>query len=166
MVFVPGHLECGKMAVSLFSHVWLFITACKWSLGQDNIFTSVCQEFCSQGDAWSWLGCLVPGGHLVLDGCLVPGVPGPKRGCLVQGVPGLVGCLVRWGAWSWGCLVLGRCLVQGGAWSRGLVQGSLVRSPLRWLLLQAVCILLQCILLYGWFIKFRTMISLCSKLFS
>ena len=32
------------------------ITARKRSLGQGNIFTSVCQEFCSQG------GCLVPGG--------------------------------------------------------------------------------------------------------
>ena len=32
----------------------LLVTACKWSLGQGNIFRSVCQEFCSQwGSTWA-----------------------------------------------------------------------------------------------------------------
>ena len=69
----------------------IIFSARKRSVGQGNIFTSVCQEFCSQGG-------LVPGGHLVLG----------EGGCLV-----LEGCLV-WGvAWSGGCLVLGGCLVWG-----------------------------------------------------
>ena len=42
-------------------------TARKRSLGQGNIFISVCQEFCSYG---GWVGCLLPGG-----GGLVRGVP-------------------------------------------------------------------------------------------
>ena len=43
------------------------VTARKRSLGQGNIFTSVCQEFCSWGGVWSREvpdagGCLVLGG--------------------------------------------------------------------------------------------------------
>ena len=50
-------------------------TARKRSLGQGNIFRSVCQEFCPQWGGGSGLGgCLVPGG------CLVWGVPGPGGG--------------------------------------------------------------------------------------
>ena len=62
------------------------ITARKRSLGQGNIFTSVCQEFCSRG------GCLLLGGCLVRGGLVLGGavwfrgeVPAP-RGCLVGGV--------------------------------------------------------------------------------
>ena len=56
-------------------------TARKRSLGQGNIFIGVCQEFCSQGGAWSRGG--VPG----------LGVPGPGGACswegeCSQGVPG------------------------------------------------------------------------------
>ena len=75
-------------------------TARKRSLGQGNIFRSVCQEFCpqggcmvwgvhgpggawSQGDAWSW-GCMVLGGFMVLGA-----VHGPKR---VHGLGGV--CMV------------------------------------------------------------------------
>ena len=82
----------------------LFITTRKRSLGQGNIFTSVCQEFCSQGGAWSsGGGCLVPGGawswgYLVLGGCLVRGL-----------------CLVLGAAWFRGVLVQ-----EIGAWSRGV----------------------------------------------
>ena len=53
--------------------VSLLITARKRSLGQGNIFTSVCQEFCSQGGSghggvpvsggvWSWGGACSQGG--------------------------------------------------------------------------------------------------------
>ena len=57
-----------------FLWFWItIITARKRSLGQCNIFRSVCQEFCLQGDAWS------------------RGVPG------LGGVPGPGG-----GVWSWG----------------------------------------------------------------
>ena len=74
------------------------------SLGQGNIFRSVCQEFCPQGR------CLVPGG------AWSQGVPGPEGGhfggFLVPGVPSLGG------AWSGGfcpggCLVLVGCLLRG-----------------------------------------------------
>ena len=40
----------------------VFVITHKRSLGQGNIFTSVCQEFCSQGGAWCRGECLVPGG--------------------------------------------------------------------------------------------------------
>ena len=70
-------------------NIWLIITARKRSLGQGNIFTSVCQEFCSQG------GCLLPG-DLVWR-CVPP--PG--------GVPHLGGCLLLGGASSRGCLLWG-----------------------------------------------------------
>ena len=41
----------------------LLITARKRSLGQGNIFRSVCQEFCPRGwCAWSWEGVPGPGG--------------------------------------------------------------------------------------------------------
>ena len=37
----------------------ILVTACKRSLGQGNIFRSVCQEFCSQGEGWyPSLACL------------------------------------------------------------------------------------------------------------
>ena len=35
------------------NHLIVIFTARKRSLGQGNIFTSVCQEFCSRGGAWS-----------------------------------------------------------------------------------------------------------------
>ena len=68
-------------------------------------------------------------------GCLVRGVPGqgvPGLGGDWSGVPGLGG------AWSGGCLVC------GGAWPRGPVW-----RPPRRLLLRAVCILLECILVFS-----------------
>ena len=59
-------------------------------MGQGNIFTSVCQEFCSQGGgAWSG-GCLLPGGCLLL-GVWFQGVPSPGGVCSGGGVPGPVG---------------------------------------------------------------------------
>ena len=81
----------------------MIITTRKQSLGQGNIFRSVCQDFCPQG------------GYLVQGGCgprgLVLGVPGLGKVVVVlggvvlgggpRGVPGPRGCLV------WGCLVPG-----------------------------------------------------------
>ena len=92
-------------------------TARKRSLRQGNIFTGVCQEFCSQGGAYSW-GEGVPGPRGMPDPRAMPGprgVPGHK------GVPGPGGCLV-----TRGCL----------------------ENPPAWLLLWAVCILLECILVF------------------
>ena len=77
-----------------------FITARKRSLGQGNIFRSVCQEFCPQG------GVLPPGGGTssgvlppVGGGCFLPGVL-PPGGCFLRGVgvlpPGEGGCFL-WG---------------------------------------------------------------------
>ena len=61
------------------------VTPHKRGLGQGNIFTSVCQEFCSQG------GCLVPGGSAP------GGVSAPGRVPASGGVGGLLpgGCLVE-----------------------------------------------------------------------
>ena len=71
---------------------------------QGNIFTSVCQEFCSQGDNFC-PGGLVPGGVPAV------GVPGDRGSGPGGGAPAVGGacswgeCLVLGGAWSWGCLV-------------------------------------------------------------
>ena len=84
---------------------------------------------------------------MFLQVCFCPqGVPGPG-GCLVwQGLvwqgPAPGGCLVPGGAWT----QVGSAL--GGDWSRGLVsQHALRQTPQQTrLLLQMVCILLECIL--------------------
>ena len=85
-------------------NIYLF-TAHKRSLGQGNIFRSVCQEFCRQ-----------------------EGVPAPGGGCLVWGVPGLGG-MVWGGVCSGGCLVWGD-LLWGASGLGGLVRGCLVET--RW----------------------------------
>ena len=101
-----------------FSSEEVFITARKRSLGQGNMFTGV---------------SLSTGG-----GCLLQGGTGP-------GGPGSGG-----GAWSWGvCLLPDECACsQGGVPAPGgcLLQGVAWWRPPRWLLLWAVCILLECIL--------------------
>ena len=63
----------------------MFFKARKRSLGQGNIFTSVCQEFCSQGGA--------------IPACIAGGIPA----CLAAGLQG--GGLLRGGVCSGGCLV-------------------------------------------------------------
>ena len=86
------------------------ITTRKWSLRQGNIFTSVCQEFCSQGGACS-VGCLLRG--IWSGGCLLWGGV-CSQGCL------LLGC-GPWGYLLWGgCLVLGglQAHTQRGNWGR------------------------------------------------
>ena len=71
-------------------------TARKRSLGQGNIFRSVCQEFCPWGGAWSG-GWAVPAPRGVVPG---PGVPAPGGVPDPDPAPGGLGGLV-WG----GCLV-------------------------------------------------------------
>ena len=81
---------------------WI-ITACKRSLGQGNIFRSVCPEFCSQGRGWypsmhcRWypsMPCRYPGGWYPSMPCRSQG---PhlrwKLGDLARGSPGQH----RWG---------------------------------------------------------------------
>ena len=65
------------------------------------------------------------------------GVPAPR------GVPGLGGCLLPGSACSSGGLLPGGP-AHGGACSRGVPDGG----PPRQLLLQVVCILLECILVF------------------
>ena len=98
--------------------MWIVITARKRSLGQGNIFIGVCQEFCSQG------GCLLPGR------------------CLLWGLSAPGGCLLWGGVCSWGVLCCGGCLLLGVSTPRGVPGGD---TP-PWILLQAVRILLECIL--------------------
>ena len=93
------------------------ITARKRSLGQGNIFRSLCQEFCPGGGVLSQHALQVVSQHALQQGSVLSRhalqqgvccreVPGPGR------VPGLGG------AWS------------GGAWSRGSAQrGCLVETP-------------------------------------
>ena len=60
----------GKRAVRILLECF-FVTACKWSLGQSNVFTVVCHSFCPHGRGWlpsmhhrthDWGGGLYPGG--------------------------------------------------------------------------------------------------------
>ena len=80
----------GSVWVSIMDSI---ITARKRSLGQGNIFTSVCQEFCSWGV-----------GGVCSGGVPAPGESGP-RGCACPGGGGLC---------SHGGLLLGGCLLWGG----------------------------------------------------
>ena len=103
-------------------------TARKRSLGQGNIFTPVC--------------------HSVHRGVPRPrGVSAPggvcSGGAWSWGMPGLAG-LLPGSAWSWGGAWSGRVSAPRGAcsWGWGVPGGDFPR----WLLLQAVHILLECIL--------------------
>ena len=80
----------------------------------------------------------------------------PQGGCLVPGGCLLRGSVCSWGVSTWGgCLLLGGCLLQGGwvsaprGWYPSMHWG---RHPPqeRQLLLQMVCILLECILVVVW----------------
>ena len=141
-LFFPFHGEVGA------------ITARKRSMGQGNIFTPVCHSV-HRGGAWSW-GVSGPGG------CLVLGVPGP-RGTWSWGVCLVPGEVWSGGAWSQAGYGHGRVPGAGGvpglggAWSRGcLVQGVWSQEGAWWrpppppgrLLLQAVRILLECIIVW------------------
>ena len=102
-------------------------TASKRSLGKV-ICLQVC--VCLQGGAWSRgvpaLGVVCSKAVCAWSRC----VPGPG------GVPGLGGLL------RGGCMLWVGCLLWGVPFSRG----CLVETPPGWLLLQVVCILLECIL--------------------
>ena len=80
---------------SITSTKTIIITARKWSLGQGNIFKSVCQEFCLQGGGGiptclaggipaclAWKGCLGPHPGGKLRDLARRGSPGPHRGGL------------------------------------------------------------------------------------
>ena len=101
----------------------VFFTARKRSLGQGNIFRSVCQEFCPRGacvvaggmhgcrgHAWLWGACVVVGACVVAGG---------MHGC-GGGVVGVRGCGGH--VWLWGaCMVVGSIHGCGGyAWLQGV----------------------------------------------
>ena len=97
----------------------------KRSLGQGNIFRSVCQEFCPWGDLHLWGGrmrgcwgaCMVAGGLCgcwgAFNGCgghdkwLLGGMHGYRGACMVAG-----GCVVAGGHAG--------CKVVGGSWLPGV----------------------------------------------
>ena len=101
---------------------WI-ITARKRSLGQDNIFRSVCQEFCSGRGWYPSMPCRSPGPHPrgKLRGLAWGGSPGPHPGGVLQAHTG------GYTSMHWGR-----------------------HPPSRWLLLRAVRILLECILVTTW----------------
>ena len=117
-------------------------------LGQGNIFSSMCQEFCSGGYPsmhcrwYPSMPCRSPGGWYPSMHYRSPGPhPGGKLRCLA------------WGGWSpgphWGG-VLQAC-TQGGlqAHTQGVYQHALRQTPpSRWLLLWVVRILLKCSLVW------------------
>ena len=57
-----------------FSSILMF-TACKRSLGQGNIFRSVCQQFCLRGGCFIPGGCFLGGGVLRCSGNIPRGAP-------------------------------------------------------------------------------------------
>ena len=116
----------------------LFITARKRSLGQGNIFTPVCHSV--HRGVLSQHALQVVSPH-ALQGSAIPT-------CIAGGIPA---CLAgrcypnmhcRWYP-SMPCRGV-RC--KGGLVPGGLLPGVAWWRPPRWLLLQAVCILLECIL--------------------
>ena len=76
------------------------ITIRKRSLGQGNIFTSACQEFCSQGGCLLW-GVMVPRGCPLQGGVWYRGVACSGRGTC-SGGSGPEGVPALGGVWSWG----------------------------------------------------------------
>ena len=149
------------MGLSQFSSEFYITTAHKRSLGQGNIFRSVCQEFCPQGGWYPsmhcrWylsMPCMSPGPHPrgKLRG-LAWGSPGPHPG-------GKLRCLASGGlqAHTWGGLQAhtgwGVSRPTPGRVSRPTPGGWVSQHALRQtpprnrrLLLQAVRILLECIL--------------------
>ena len=102
---------------------------------------------CPEGGAWSQEGVLALGGAWSQGGCLVLGRGAWSWGEVLApgGLPGLGGACSQGGACFWGVPASGGCLLPGGACSWG---SAWWRSPPQWLLLLAVCILLECIL--GW----------------
>ena len=94
-----------------------------------------------------WVIALLPPVTKLGQGYIFTGMCDSVHG---GGVAWSGGCLA-WGCMVLGgvCLVPGGCLVWGSAWSWGVVpglEGGLVETPPRWLLLWVVCILLECIL--------------------
>ena len=103
--------------ISLDVETKTFITARKRSLGQGNIFRSVCQEFCPQGEA-----CMVAGGHAWLLGghaWLLGGLHGCGGVCMVAGrVRGCRGACMVAGGHAW--LLEGAWLLGGMHGCRGV----------------------------------------------
>ena len=117
--------------IFLFARFLLPVT----KLGQGNIFRSVCQEFCPQGEGhvwqmWgAWQGTCLVGGACVVGGrgvcgkgecmvraCVVGGMHG--RGCVQQGgMHGKGTCMAR-GGMCGGCMARG-CVQQGGMHGKG-----------------------------------------------
>ena len=132
------------------------VTARKRSLGQGNIFRSVCQEFCPHGGGHAWLqgACVVVWGGGGGSACVVARghvwLPGGMHGCRgLYGCGGVHGC---WGACmvagggmhgcQGACVVGGACLVVGGmcgCWGVHRIRQDTVNE-------RAVRILLECML--------------------
>ena len=105
----PSHSACWDMVNKWAVHIPLeciLVTARKWSLGQGNIFSSMCQEFCPQGEGWWWwypsMPCSRGGG---IPACLA-GFQAHTQGGLQAHTQG-----ETWGVWpgglqahTWGCL--------------------------------------------------------------
>ena len=125
-ILLPG-LPVASITTNHLMKIFGLITARKRSLGQGNIFRSVCQEFCPRGGhAWLRGACMVVGGmHGCWGVCMVAGghawlpwgVCGCARGCVWLQEACMVagGCVVAGGhAWLWGAWLWGACMVAGG----------------------------------------------------
>ena len=150
----------------LYGYNWnhSIFTACKRSLGQGNIFRSMCQEFCPRGGGWyPSMPCKYPGGSYPSMPCRSPGLnprgklrglawgggsPGPHpwgklRGRACGGLH-----THTWGSPGPHLAGVSRATPRGGI-SRptpGYPSMHWGRPPNRQLLLWVVCILLECIL--------------------
>ena len=117
-------------------------------LGQGNIFRSVCQEFCPGG-------AFVAGGMHGRGACVAGGM------CIAGGMHG------RGHAWQRGMHGRGACMVGGMCGSGGVCVwwGACVAGGCAWQILRdtvnerAVHILLECILVMGFFGPRRSIVS-------
>ena len=103
-LIIKGPCKAVKLSLSVINFDCFVFTARKRSLGQGNIFRSVCQEFCPQG------GMHGKGGHAWWGAC-------------VGGMCGREACVVGGCAW-WGVCMAGGHAWQGGMHHRGCVVGG------------------------------------------
>ena len=104
------------MYIKHWTHISHIFTARKWSLGQGNVFASICHSFSTQG-----------GGGVCIHGGLHPGHLHP-RGVCIQGASASGGSASRASASKGGLHPGGICI--GGSASRGVCiqRGSTFRG--------------------------------------
>ena len=106
-----------------------FFTARKRSLGQGNIFRSVCQELCPGGGGACMTGMVHGRGHAWLGECVWQGGMRGREVCMPRGCA-WPGGMCGWGDMhGWGVCMAGGCAWPGGVHGQGGMCGMHVPHP-------------------------------------